>query len=122
MLSSWSYQRPYVFTEFNLSRYWIQWYKIPWWDCGWTLPPSVEIYGEEEYQVSGVEDHRIYQSQLQYLIRWMDHDSLTWAPGKFVDALQVVGEFLQRYTRKPGLLGNALGGPRAERGDIVTAL
>jgi hypothetical protein len=32
-------------------------------------PPTVEVDGEEEYQVSSVEDSRMYRSQLQYLIR-----------------------------------------------------
>jgi hypothetical protein len=31
-------------------------------------PPSVEVDGEEEYQVSSVEDSRMYRSQLQHLI------------------------------------------------------
>jgi predicted GH43/DUF377 family glycosyl hydrolase len=42
-------------------------------------PPSpVEVDGEEEYQVSSVEDSRIYRNQLQYLVRWTGYDSLTW--------------------------------------------
>jgi hypothetical protein len=32
-------------------------------------PPPLEVDGEEEYQVSSVEDSRIYRSQLQYLVR-----------------------------------------------------
>jgi len=59
--------------------------------------PPVEVDGEEEYQMSSVEDCRMYQNQLQYLIRWMGYDSLTWEPKKFVDGLQAVGEFHQRY-------------------------
>jgi len=76
-------------------------------------PPPVEVDGEEEYQVAGVEDSRIYRNQLQYLIRWTGYDSLTWEPAKFVDGLQAVEEFHQRYPVKPGPLENALGGPRA---------
>jgi hypothetical protein len=76
-------------------------------------PPPVEVDGEEEYQVSSVEDSRMYRSQLQYLIRWMGYDSLTWEPAKFVNGLQAVDEFHKRYPRKPGPLENALGGPRA---------
>jgi len=76
-------------------------------------PPSVEVDREEEYQVSSVEDSRMYRSQLQYLIQWMGYDSLTWEPAKFVDGLQVVDEFYYRYPMKPGLFGNVLGGPRA---------
>jgi hypothetical protein len=55
----------------------------------------------------------VYRSQLQYLVRWTGYDSLTWEPGKFVDGLQAVEEFHQRYPEKPGPLENALGGPRA---------
>jgi hypothetical protein len=76
-------------------------------------PPPVEVDGEEEYQVSSVEDSRIYRSQLQYLVWWTSYDSLTWEPAKFVDGLQAVGEFHQRYPGKPGPFENALGGPRA---------
>jgi predicted GH43/DUF377 family glycosyl hydrolase len=76
-------------------------------------PPPVEVDGEEEYQVSSVEDSRVYRNQLQYLIRWTGYDSLTWEPAKFVDGLQAVGEFHKRYPEKPGPLENALGGPRA---------
>ena len=56
-------------------------------------PPSVEVDGEEEYQVSGVEHSRVYWNQLQYLIRWTGYDSLTWKPAKFVDGLQAAEEF-----------------------------
>jgi hypothetical protein len=58
-------------------------------------PPPVEVAGEEEYQVSGIEDSRIYRNQLQYLVRWTGYDSFTWEPVKFVDGLQAVDEFHQ---------------------------
>jgi hypothetical protein len=76
-------------------------------------PPPVAVNREEEYQVSSVEDSRMYRSQLQYLIGWTGYHSLTWEPAKIVDGLQAVEEFHQRYPGKPGPLGNALGGPRA---------
>jgi hypothetical protein len=76
-------------------------------------PPPVEVDGEEEYQVSSVENGRVYRNQLQYLIRWTGYDSLTCEPAKFVDGLHAVGEFHQRYPAKPRPLENALGGPRA---------
>jgi len=75
-------------------------------------PPPVEVDGEEEYQVSTVDDSRMYQNQLQYLIRWTGYDSLTWAPAKFVDGLEVVGESHQQYPGKPGPLDDVLGGSR----------
>jgi hypothetical protein len=74
-------------------------------------PPSVEVEGEEEYQVSSVEDSRVYRNQLQYLTWWTGYDSLTWEPAKCVDGLQAVEEFHQRYPQKPGPLENGLGGP-----------
>ena len=83
--------------------------------------PSVEFDGEEEYRVSSVEDSRMYRSQGKYLIRWTGVDSFTWEPVKFVDGLQAVDEFHQRYPRKPGRLVNVLGGLRTYEGDTVTA-
>jgi hypothetical protein len=85
-------------------------------------PPPVEVDGEQEYQVSSVEDRWVYRSQLQNLIRWMGYDSLMWESVKFVDGLRAVDEFHPRYPEKPGPLENALGGPRPEGGDTVTAL
>jgi predicted GH43/DUF377 family glycosyl hydrolase len=73
----------------------------------------MEVDGEEEYQVSSVEDSRVYRNQLQYRIRWTGYDSLTSESAKFVDGLQAVEEFHQRYPAKPGPLSNVLGGPRA---------
>jgi len=75
-------------------------------------PPPLAVDGEEEYQVSSIEDSRIYRSQLQYLIRWTGYDSLTWEPEKFVDGLQLVDEFHQPYPQQPGPLENVLGGPQ----------
>ena len=76
-------------------------------------PPPVEVDGEEQYQVSSVEESWVYLSLLQYLSRWIGYDSLTWDPAKFVDGLQAVEEFHQRYPQEPGPWENGLGGPRA---------
>jgi predicted GH43/DUF377 family glycosyl hydrolase len=76
-------------------------------------PPPVEVDGEEKYQVSSVEDSRMYRNRLQYLIWWTGYDSLTSEPAKFVNGLQAVDEFHQRYLVKPGPVGNSLGVPRA---------
>jgi len=75
-------------------------------------PPRVEVDGEEEYQVSRVENSRMYRSELQYLIRWTGYDALTWEPAKFVDGLQAVGEFHKPYPVMPAPLENLLGGTR----------
>jgi hypothetical protein len=77
-----------------------------------TPPPSVDVDGEVNYQVSSLEDSWVYQNQLQYSIRWTSYDSLPWELAKFVDGLQAVDEFHQRDPRKPGPSENALGGPR----------
>jgi hypothetical protein len=56
-------------------------------------PPSVEVDGEEEYQIASVEDSRIYRNQLQYLIRCMGNNSLTLEHAKSVNGLRAVEEF-----------------------------
>jgi len=38
-------------------------------------PPPVEVDGEEEYEVLGVEDSSIYRNWLQYLFCWTGYDS-----------------------------------------------
>jgi hypothetical protein len=85
-------------------------------------PPLVEVDGEGEYQVQSFEDSQVYRSQIQYLIGSTGYDSRMWEPAKFVNGLQAVEESHQRYPGKPGPLGNALGGPRAWKGDTVMAL
>jgi hypothetical protein len=67
-------------------------------------PPPVEVDEEEEYQVSSGEDSRVYWNQLQYLIRWTGYDSLSRESAKFVEGLQAVEDFHQRYLGKPGPL------------------
>jgi hypothetical protein len=60
----------------------------------WVEPsPPVEVDGEEEYQVSGVEESRVYPNQLLYSIWWMGYDSVSWEPAQFVDGLEAVEEF-----------------------------
>jgi len=82
--------------------------------------PPVGVNGEEYYQVSSVEDSRMYRSQIQYLIWWTRSDSLTWELTKFVGSLQAVQEFHQRHPQKPGQLPNVLGGPGTQEGFTVT--
>jgi len=75
-------------------------------------PPPVGVDEKEEYQVSSVEDSRVYPNQLQNCIRWTGYDSLTWEPAKLVDGLQAVGEFHPRYSEKAWPWENVLGEPR----------
>jgi hypothetical protein len=62
--------------------------------------PPVEVDREEEFQISNVEDSRVFQSQVQYWVPWTRDDSLIWEPGKYVDGLQAVREFHHRYPKK----------------------
>jgi len=76
-------------------------------------PPPVEVDGDQEYQVERVEDARMYRNQLQYLVRWIGYDQMTWEPAKDVDGLQALDVFHKKYPRKPGPLGMVLRGPRS---------
>lgn len=79
----------------------------------WVNPPTpVKVDGEEEYRFSTVQDSQMYWNQLQYLIHWTGYKSLTWDSAKFVDGLQAVGEFHQRYSGKPEPLGDVVGEPQ----------
>jgi len=78
--------------------------------------PSVEVDGDEEYQVSSVEDSRGNRSQLQNLIRWTGYDSLTWKAERFVHGLQAAGKFHQRYSGEPGALWDIPEWPRMSGG------
>ena len=68
----------------------------------------MEVDCEGEYQIAGVEDGRVYRNQLQYLIRSTGYNSLTWVLAQFVDWLQAVEQFHQRYPGKPRPSGNVL--------------
>ena len=76
-------------------------------------PPPVEVDGDHEYQVERVEDSRMYRNQLQYLVRWIVYDQMTWEPAKDVDGLQALHVFHKEYPWRPGPLGKVLGGPRS---------
>jgi len=52
------------------------------------LPQKLMVKGQ--YQLSRVEESRIYRNQLQYPTRWTGYDSLTSEPAQFVDGLQEV--------------------------------
>ena len=81
--------------------------------------PPGEVDGEEEYQISSVDNTRMYRNQCQCLIRSTGYDSLTWESAKFVDSLQAVGEFQHRYPQKPGPLEGVLGERRTYTRDTI---
>jgi len=62
-------------------------------------PPPVEVDGEEEYQVAGVEDSRVYRNQRQYLVRWTGYNSLTWEPAKFLTGYKQWRSFINDTPR-----------------------
>lgn len=75
------------------------------------LPP-VKGDGKEEYEVTSVEESRVYQNQSQCLLRWIWYDCLLWDPLTFLDGPPAIGESHQGYPGKPGLLQDAFGGPQ----------
>lgn len=77
-----------------------------------TLPPPVEVEGDQEYQVEWVEDSHVYRNQLQYLVRWTGYDQTTWEPARDIDGLQALDTFHEKYPQKPGPLEIVLGEPR----------
>jgi hypothetical protein len=78
-----------------------------------TPPPPVDVDGDQEYQVEGVEDSRMYRNQLQYLVWWTRYDQMTWEPAKDVDGLQALDALHEMHPQKPGPLGMVHGGPRS---------
>jgi len=69
-----------------------------------TPPPPVEVEGDSESQVERVEDSREYRNQLQYLVRWIGYDQMTWEPARDINGLQAIDVFHEKYPQKPGPL------------------
>ena len=59
-------------------------------------PPPVEIEGEFEYEVEQILDSRLYQGNLQYLVKWLGYtdEHNTWEPlSNLTNADEAVKEF-----------------------------
>ena len=68
-------------------------------------PPPVEVdNGEEAYLVEEVLNSRLFQRQLQYLIKWAGYNDPDWQYAELVWELDAVKKFHQRYPEKPGPL------------------
>jgi hypothetical protein len=66
------------------------------------LPPVI-LDGEEEYEVKRIEDSRLFQHQLQSLVKWKGYDKMSWEPAANVDELKAIDEF---HTQQPGKHGS----------------
>jgi hypothetical protein len=56
-------------------------------------PPPDIVEGEEEYEVERIEDSRIFQRQLQYLVKWKGYDEMSWESAVNVDGLKAIDKF-----------------------------
>lgn len=66
-------------------------------------PPPVVVEGEEhEHHAEAVEDSRQFRGTLQYWVRWTGWPSLTWEPWYFVNTIEAVSRFHERYPGKAG--------------------
>jgi hypothetical protein len=65
-------------------------------------PPPVIVEGEEQYEVEGIEDSRLFQHQLQYLVKWKGYNELHWEPAATMDGLKAIDEFHTQQPGKPG--------------------
>ena len=69
-----------------------------------TNPPSVEVEGEEEFEVAEVLDARMKRRKLEYLVRWKGYDDAnnTWEPeDNLANAQELVQEFHDRHPQAP---------------------
>ena len=67
-------------------------------------PPSVEIEGIEEFEVSKILDSRIIRRKLEYLIHWQGYDinERTWEPAaNLCHAPEMIQDFHHQYPKKP---------------------
>ena len=69
-------------------------------------PPPVIVDQEEEYFVEEVVDSRYFGrwKNLQYRIKWLGYDDLSWEPAANLEDVEAVAKFHARYPEKPGPL------------------
>jgi hypothetical protein len=68
-------------------------------------PPPIEIEGEEEFEVSKVNDSRRYKGKLQYRVDWVGYppDNVWYNAENFENSPDLIKEFHAKYPRKPGI-------------------
>jgi len=69
--------------------------------------PSIQIQGEDEYELDEIIDSRLHYNKLQYRAKWKgyspEHDKVWYPAENFNNAEHTVQRFHRRYPRKPGV-------------------
>jgi len=74
-------------------------------------PPPVEIDGEKEYEVEGIEYSRFQGRELQYLVKFEGYDDPEWLPAENLEhAPEIVAAYHAKYPQNPGPLPSRLEG------------
>ena len=74
-------------------------------------PPPVIVRDHQEWMVQEIVDSRWHYGTLQYRVRWLGYDQLTWEPWYHVHGLVQLPTFHTRYPRKPGPMPEDAEGP-----------
>ena len=64
------------------------------------LPPVI-VDREVEYEVERIDDSRMFQRQLQYLVKWNGYDEQSWKPATNKDGLKAINDFHAKQPGKP---------------------
>jgi len=66
-------------------------------------PPTIEIDGNEEFEVEEIWDSRLRGSQLWYLIKFKGYQDPEWHPAANAEnSPEVMANFHSRFPHKPG--------------------
>jgi len=70
-------------------------------------PPSIQIAGEDEYEVDEIVDSQLHYNQLQYRAKWKgyspEHNKVWYPAENYNNAEHTVQRFHRRYPGKPGM-------------------
>lgn len=72
-----------------------------------SLPPPIDMEGEEEYKVEKILDSCIHYRKLQYLVKWLEysHTDNQWAaPEDIFGASELVSIYPRLYSNKPNAM------------------
>ena len=80
-------------------------------------PLPVEVDGEKEYEVEGIEYSRLRNHKLQYLVKFTGYDDPEWQPAENLEhAPELVAAYHAKYPQNPGPLTVAPGRSSIRRG------